>query len=110
MPTFCKNLNVEILNDKIKSLDEKAKNSLKDGKKNIPEWAKNAQNATKNAQIAEQAPNAQGGKPKKPSPKRTTKKVKIGSVERNVHVGPRGGEYVKLNGQFVPLKTALKRS
>lgn len=38
----------------------------------------------------------------------TSKKVKLGNMERNIHVGPRGGKYVKLMGKLVPLDVAKK--
>jgi hypothetical protein len=47
-------------------------------------------------------------KSKKSAHKRSDKKVKLGSAERCVYVGPRGGEYVKMDGKFVPLKKALE--
>jgi hypothetical protein len=49
-------------------------------------------------------PSLEGGAPKQH--KLTHKKVKLGSMERNVHVGPRGGKYVKVNGEMVSLKKA----
>ena len=48
-----------------------------------------------------------GGKSVKKTPKnmkKTAKKVKVGNVERCVYKGPRGGEYIKMNGEFKPLK------
>ena len=36
--------------------------------------------------------------------KKTAKKVKVGNVERCVYKGPRGGEYIKMNGEFKSLK------
>lgn len=45
----------------------------------------------------------------KPELKRTDKRVKIGSVERTVFTGARGGKYVKLNGKIVPLSEAKKK-
>lgn len=38
--------------------------------------------------------------------KRSSKKVKVGKAERCVYVGPRGGEYVKVKGEFVSVKKA----
>lgn len=52
---------------------------------------------------------AKGKKAPKPELKRTDKKVKIGSVERTVYTGARGGKYVKLNGKIVPLSEAKKK-
>ena len=40
--------------------------------------------------------------------KRTSEKAQIGSVTRCVYKGPRGAKYVKMNGKFVSLKSALK--
>jgi hypothetical protein len=42
--------------------------------------------------------------------RRTEKKVKLSKGTRCVYVGSRGGEYVKINGEFVPLKKAMKGS
>lgn len=50
-----------------------------------------------------------GGAKKTMSPKRTSVKVKIGSVERCVYLGPKGGKYVKISNKFVPLANAQKR-
>jgi hypothetical protein len=36
--------------------------------------------------------------------KATKKRVKVGGNERVVYEGPRGGEYVKMNGGYVSLK------
>ena len=49
-----------------------------------------------------------GGKKKTPTLKSTGKKVKIGSVERVIYEGTRGGKYVKLNGSLVTLDKAKK--
>jgi hypothetical protein len=52
-----------------------------------------------------------GGKSVKKTPKnmkKTAKKVKVGNVERCVYKGPRGGEYIKMNGEFKPLKSLKK--
>jgi hypothetical protein len=56
-----------------------------------------------------QSAGAKGKKAPKPELKRTDKKVKIGSVERTVYTGARGGKYVKLNGKIVPLSEAKKK-
>lgn len=56
-----------------------------------------------------QSAGAKGKKAAKPELKRTDKKVKIGSVERTVYTGARGGKYVKLNGKIVPLSEAKKK-
>jgi hypothetical protein len=50
------------------------------------------------------------GGAKKKNLRRTEKKVKLSKGTRCVYVGSRGGEYVKLNGEFVPLKKAMKGS
>ena len=50
------------------------------------------------------------GGAKKKNLRRTEKKVKLSKGTRCVYVGSRGGEYVKINGEFVPLKKAMKGS
>lgn len=49
-----------------------------------------------------------GGK-KKPAKTVTPSKdrVKVGQANRVVYEGPRGGKYVKVNGEVVPLKKAV---
>ena len=49
--------------------------------------------------------NQDGGAGKK---KLTTQKVKTAEGTRTVRVGPKGGQYVKLNGKMVPLAKAPK--
>ena len=39
--------------------------------------------------------------------KKTDRKVKVGSAERCVYAGVRGGEYIKVKGEMVPLRAAL---
>ena len=46
-----------------------------------------------------------GGKAKKPNLKATDKRVTVGKAKRVVYKGPRGGEYVKMNGKFVSVKS-----
>ena len=46
-----------------------------------------------------------GGARKAPKKlKKSSEKVKVGNVARVVYVGPRGGKYVKVKGQFVSVK------
>lgn len=45
-----------------------------------------------------------GGKPKN-NMTATKKRVTVGKAKRVVYKGPRGGEYVKVNGKMVSLKS-----
>lgn len=52
-----------------------------------------------------------GGGIKSSPPKKTHKKIKIGNVQRCIYVGPRGGEYVRLDGKFKRVSAlSFKRS
>lgn len=62
-------------------------------------WVHASQPATVSAEAQ------QGG-----AKKRTSKKVKLGSVKRNVLVGPQGGKYVKIDGKVVSLKEAKAKA
>lgn len=52
-------------------------------------------------------PGQEGGAPKC---KKTHVTTKIGNLTRCIYEGPRGGKYVKMEGDFVPLKDAQKKA
>lgn len=54
------------------------------------------------------AAGAHGGKKTK-GKKATSKRVKVGGAERVVYEGPRGGQYIKMNGGFLNLKELAKK-
>ena len=67
----------------------------------------NFDNTVKFTKIA--ASEKKGGKLRTKNLKKTTEKIKIDEkMLRNIYIGPRGGEYVKIKGEFVSVKSLGK--
>ena len=78
------------------------------GAQNVPNGAAVVTRNANGATAASANGSARGGKKSK-GKKATSKRVKVGGAERVVYEGPRGGEYIKMNGGFVNLKELSKK-